>query len=85
MNDFPSDVPLILAKEIVYLLATRVIPSLEGSDWEQIFARLIGARWKPSNVGLDDVVLEQTAWGAKTVKASSPGLAKKVRLISGRN
>jgi hypothetical protein len=78
-------VSLALAKEVVYLLATRVTPSLEGADWEQIFARLIDARWKPSNVGLDDVVLEQTAWSAKTVKASSPALAKKVRLISGRN
>lgn len=58
---------------------------LEGTDWEQIFARLIGARWKPSNVGLDDVVLEQTAWGAKTVKNDNPATASRIRLISGRN
>ncbi|MDQ6631516.1 MAG: hypothetical protein M3Y82_07135, partial [Verrucomicrobiota bacterium] len=38
-----------------------------------------------SNVGLDDIVLANCAWGAKTVKASSPSTAKKVRLISGRN
>lgn len=60
-------------------------PSLEGSDWEQIFSRIIQGRWKPSNVGLDDIVLEQTAWSAKTVKAASPSKVKKVRLISGRN
>ena len=58
---------------------------MEGSDWEEIFAKLINAKWKPSNVGLDDVVLEQTAWGAKTVKNPNPSTVSKVRLISGRN
>jgi hypothetical protein len=85
LNDFPSTLPLHLGREVVYHLATRTSPILEGTDWEQIFARLIGARWKPSNVGLDDVVLEQTAWGAKTVKNDNPATATKVRLISGRN
>jgi hypothetical protein len=85
LNDFPKDFAMQLGREIVYLLATRQVPQLEGGDWEQIFARLINARWKPSNVGLDDVVLEQTAWGAKTVKASNPAKTSKVRLISGRN
>ena len=27
----------------------------------------VGAEWKPSNVGLDDVVLDNCCWGAKTV------------------
>lgn len=85
LNKFPGDFALILGKEIVYLLATRVTSRLEGPDWEEIFARLIGGRWKPSNVGLDDVLLEQTAWSAKTVKAPTPSRSKKVRLISGRN
>jgi hypothetical protein len=85
LNCFPKDFALKLGRELVYLLATRSVPQLEGGDWEQIFARLINARWKPSNVGLDDVVLEQTAWGAKTVKASRPSKSKKIRLISGRN
>ncbi len=58
---------------------------LEGSDWEEIFARLVGAKWKPSNVGLDDIVLQQTAWGAKTVKNRQPSTVSKIRLISGRN
>jgi len=69
----------------VYVLATRKSPRLEGNDWEEIFASVVGADWKPSNVGLDDVVLEQTAWGAKTVKNKQPSTAKRVRLISGRN
>ena len=84
-NKFPDDFALGLGREVVYLLATRGYASLEGADWEQIFARLIGARWKPSNVGLDDVVLEQTAWSAKSVKTASPARTKRVRLISGRN
>lgn len=85
LNRLPGDFAFKLGKEIVYLLATRGEPRLEGSDWEQIFARIINAEWRPSNVGLDDIVLEQTAWGAKTVKNAHPAKAKKVRLISGRN
>jgi hypothetical protein len=85
LNQFPKDFALCLGREVVYHLATRTGSSLEGRDWEQIFARSIGAGWKPSNVGLDDVVLEQTAWGAKTVKNDTPSTASKVRLISGRN
>ena len=74
-----------LGKEIIFYLATRRTPRIEGSDWEEIFARIIDAEWKPSNVGLDDVVLRQTAWGAKTVKNPKPATVKKIRLISGRN
>lgn len=58
---------------------------MEGPEWESIFATCIGADWKPSNVGLDDVILGNTAWGAKTVKATNPAKQSKVRLISGRN
>ncbi|WP_426984064.1 hypothetical protein [Brevibacillus borstelensis] len=88
LNEFPRGFAYKLSEEIVYLLATKGTPTLEGSDWEAIFARCIGADWKPSNVGLDDVVLGNCAWGAKTIKAqnsSSPFRTKKVRLISGRN
>ncbi len=85
LNQFPSGFALNLGKEIVYALATRKTDRLEGSDWEEIFAGLVGADWKPSNVGLDDVVFQQTAWGAKTVKNKKPFTVKKVRLISGRN
>jgi hypothetical protein len=85
LNAFPSEFPYILGKEIIYLLASKGIPELEGSEWESIFATCIGADWKPSNVGLDDVVLGNTAWGAKSVKATKPRNQKRVRLISGRN
>ena len=85
LNRFPSGFALNLGKEVIYLLASRGTPRLEGADWEEIFARLVGARWKPSNVGLDDIILQQMAWGAKTVKNKTPLTAPKVRLISGRN
>jgi hypothetical protein len=85
LNKFPSDFPFKLGQEIIYLLATRGRASLEGNDWEAIFAKVIGANWSPSNVGLDDVIFEQCAWGAKTVKNKKPSKAIKVRLISGRN
>lgn len=85
INDFPKDFPYLLGKEIIYLLATKGKADLEGSEWENIFASCIGADWKPSNVGLDDVVLGNTAWGAKTIKSKKPSTQKKVRLISGRN
>lgn len=85
LNEFPAEFPYTLGKEIVYLLAFKGKGILEGSEWEEIFAKCIDAEWKPSNVGLDDVMLGNTAWGAKTVKATKPSLQKKVRLISGRN
>lgn len=85
LGAFPADFPVKLGREIVYLLATRNVARLEGNDWEEIFASVVGADWKPSNIGLDDIVKEQTAWGAKTVKNSRPSTAKRVRLISGRN
>jgi len=84
LNQFPRDFAYKLGREIIYLLATKGNVSLEGSEFEAIFAACIGAEWKPSNVGLDDIVLDNCAWGAKTVKGK-PETAKKVRLISGRN
>lgn len=82
---FPANFVDSVARDIVYLLATKSTPSLEGEEWEEIFARAIGAEWKPSQVGLDDVVLETCAWSAKTIKSSNPWSQQRVRLISGRN
>ena len=88
VNKFPSAFVERFAEEIVYMLATKDTMSLEGNEWEQIFANCIKAEWKPSNVGVDDVVLDNCCWSAKTVKASgcvNIGKQKTVRLISGRN
>ncbi len=85
LGQFPPGFAMELGREIVYLLATRNPPALEGPDWERIFVKCVGARWTPSNVGLDDVQLHQMAWSAKTVKNRNPFDARHVRLISGRN
>ena len=87
LNKFGKEFPYILGREVVYLLASKGKGVLEGAEWEEIFAHCIGAAWKPSNIGLDDVVLGNTAWGAKTVKSGVKDFQNlhKVRLISGRN
>lgn len=86
LNRFPMTFIERFAEDIVYMLATKSAMSLEGNEWEQIFANCIGAQWRPSNVGLDDVILDNCCWSAKTVKSSSNiGEQKTVRLISGRN
>ena len=77
LNNFPKEFAVNLGKELIYFLSTRATPRLEGTDWEEIFARLISASWKPSNVGLDDIVFEQMAWGAKTVKNPKPFTVEK--------
>ncbi len=87
LNKFPTKFAETFAKEMVYMMATKQAMALEGNEWEQIFAMCVGADWKPSNVGLDDVVLDNCCWGAKTVFANSKDMAKQktVRLVSGRN
>ena len=82
-----------MAESICVHLATRGNADLEGKDWEKIFSECIGAKWSPSNIGLDDITHHQssTAWGAKTVKgiirttSESKLKPQRVRLISGRN
>lgn len=85
LNKFPKDFGYKLGEELIFHLAVKSTPSLEGEEWEEIFAKCIGATWKPSNVGLDDVIFGSCAWGAKTVKSVNPINQKTIRLISGRN
>lgn len=85
LNKFPKGFGYNLGKEIIYILATKAYPTIEGKEWEEIFANCINADWSPSNVGLDDITLGNCAWGAKTVKARTPAETESVRLISGRN
>lgn len=84
-NKFPHDFAFKVGEQLIYILATRGESDIEGKEWEQIFANAIGAEWRPSNVGLDDIVLGNTAWGAKSVKHKTPSRQKTIRLISGRN
>jgi hypothetical protein len=85
LNQFPSDFGYKVGREVIYLLATKAVASIEGPEWEQIFAKCIGAEWKPSTIGLDDVTLGAFTWGAKTLQNPHPATVKTVRLISGRN
>lgn len=87
INKFPNQFIDTFAREIVYMMATKQAMSIEGNEWEQVFSNCVGAKWKPSNVGLDDVILGNCCWGAKTVFAGSKNIAKQknVRLVSGRN
>lgn len=85
LGKFPRSFIESVGLEIIFMLATSRSPALEGPEWERIFAKAIKAEWKPSNVGLDDIVKGAFAWGAKTVKCSNPHNTSNVRLISGRN
>lgn len=85
LNQFPNEFGLRLGREIIYLLATKTTPEVSGEVWEEIFAHCIGGEWSPSNVGLNDVILENCAWSAKSVKQNYPDRARSIRLISGRN
>ena len=42
LNEFPKEFPFLLGKELIYMLASKGKPELEGSDWENIFAKLVG-------------------------------------------
>lgn len=85
LNKFPKGFAVKVGRQILYVIATKNKPTIEGNEWEAIFAKAVGATWKPSNIGLDDVFLYNCAWGAKTVYAQNPWTINKVRLISGRN
>ncbi len=85
LSKFPKDFVMAFGKAMIAKLATRSVPTFEGAEWEEVFAQCIHAQWHPSNVGLDDVVFEQTAWSAKTIKNKKPYNAKTIRLICGRN
>ena len=45
MNKFPASFVERFAEDIVYMLATKDTMSLEGNEWEQIFANCIHAEW----------------------------------------
>lgn len=85
LNEFPEEVVRAIAQDLIVSRYVRGTDAFEGADWEKTFARAIGADWKPSNVGLDDVQLGNCCWGAKTVKNNNPETCNRIRLISGRN
>lgn len=86
LGKFPKKFEYSVAEQISIAIATGRT-DIAGEEWERIFSKAIGATWKPSNVGLDDILVPEisAAWGAKSVKNKKPFSAKVVRLISGRN
>lgn len=42
LNEFSKDFGIKVGKELICLLATKQTPTLEGNEWEQIFANCIG-------------------------------------------
>jgi hypothetical protein len=86
LGEFPNGFAHTVAGEISVALATGRT-DIEGKDWERIFAKAINAEWRPSVVGLDDILVPSlsAAWGAKTIKNDHPFTTRNVRLISGRN
>jgi hypothetical protein len=85
LNVLPESAIRFIAKEILARRIAKGNTTFEGAEWEEVFAKAIGASWAPSNVGLDDIVLGNCCWGAKTVKSGSHLSVSSVRLISGRN
>ena len=85
LNKFTKEFAYRVGEQLVYILATRGATDIEGKEWEAIFAKSIGADWTPSNVGLDDIRMGNTAWGAKSILNTKPSETTKIRLISGRN
>lgn len=86
LGKFPDGFVHAVASELIAAMATGRT-EIEGKDWEQIFAKAIGADWRPSVVGLDDILVPSlsAAWGAKTIKNDHPFTARNIRLICGRN
>ncbi len=85
LNEFTNQILISIAQQLVAARFARRLTDFIGEEWERAFAHAIGAEWHPSNVGLDDVQLQNCCWGAKTVKATKPFTQPSVRLISGRN
>jgi hypothetical protein len=85
LNELGKPVLLEIAKRLFAAKYIRNLTDFTGDEWERAFAESIGAEWHPSNVGLDDIQLANTCWGAKTVKSKHPDTQEDVRLISGRN
>jgi hypothetical protein len=85
LNQLSKENLVSIAKGLLACKYVRNLDDISGAEWERIFANAIGAEWRPSNVGLDDIVKGNTCWGAKTVKSARPANQKTVRLISGRN
>ncbi len=83
INEIPDSLIVKVAGYFAYLLYVGR-KDITGQDWGDAFAEAIGGVHLDSPVGIADVTKGKMAWSMKTVRASNPLTAKKVRLISGR-
>ena len=83
LGQIPDSVIRSIASNIVYSSAVGR-KDISGDDWGDIFAAAVNGNHRKSPLGLADIVLESTAWSAKTVQSKNAS-ASSVRLISGRN
>jgi hypothetical protein len=84
LGQIPDAIIQSIASNIVYSSAVGR-SDLSGDDWGDIFAAAVNGTHLNSPLGIADVVLGNTAWSAKTIKAGNPVSTNHVRLISGRN
>jgi hypothetical protein len=83
INEIPDDIIVKIAGYFAYLLYVGR-KDITGEDWGDAFAKAVDGIHLGSPVGVADVVKGKMAWSMKTVKATNPLTAEKVRLISGR-
>ena len=84
IGDIPDGVIYAIGKQLVHHLAIGTT-DIKGDDFGDMLAGAVGGTHLSSPLGLADVVHNTTGWSVKTVKASTPAKAERVRLISGRN
>lgn len=83
LNEIPDDIICRLGANIIYLIHTGR-KDISGDDFGNAFAYAVRGEHLAKPIGIADVVLNNMAWSAKTVKIPAPHTADKVRLISGR-
>lgn len=84
LGEFPDDIVISIAKQIVHRLAVGNA-DIKGDDFGEIFANAVSGVHRMKPLGVTDVVWDGCSWSVKTVHNGKPFVAKKVRLISGRN
>ncbi|MDD9955788.1 MAG: hypothetical protein OXP68_06160 [Anaerolineaceae bacterium] len=84
IGEIPDSVLYGIGRQLVHIIAIGRA-DITGDDWGGIFAEAVDGTHLGSNVGIDDVVANGTAWSVKTVKKDNPWRSRRVRLVTGRN
>lgn len=76
----PKRIIVNIGKWIVYHYCVGK-KDISGEDWGDIFAKSIEGVHLSNPVGLADVVYDNMAWSAKSVKANNPHKIKRARVL----